>query len=153
MKKLLFILSALATGPLGLWAQTTVSNTTYTNGQNVTVTDGVSITTSSTVTVASGADVTYASGGTVTLAPGFSVAIGGVFHVYVNTDSEGDGMADYWEVVNGLDPATNDASSDKDSDGLSNLTEYLLGTDVDGGSTNSSGGSSIDLKIHQPSED
>lgn len=45
-------------------------------------------------------------------------------------DSDKDGMPDTWEITHGLnpnDPA--DAGSDNDSDGLTNLQEYQLGTD------------------------
>ena len=44
------------------------------------------------------------------------------------TDSDGDGIPDAWETGNGLNPGTNDANADKDSDGQSNLAEYLAGT-------------------------
>lgn len=45
-------------------------------------------------------------------------------------DSDGDGMPDEWEIRYGLNPANSgDAGSDADSDGLSNLNEYLAGTD------------------------
>lgn len=136
--------------PWALSAQTTVTNTTYTNGQNVTVSDATSVGTSGTVTVSSGANITFASGGTITLSPGFSVAAGGIFHTYVNTDSDGDGMSDYWEITHGLNPAANDAAGDIDSDGLTNLTEFLLGTNASVSESTSSGNSSIDLKINQP---
>lgn len=46
------------------------------------------------------------------------------------TDSDGDGMSDAYEVLNGLDPNNpNDAAGDIDGDGRSNLTEYLMGSD------------------------
>ncbi|MFW3146997.1 MAG: fibronectin type III domain-containing protein [Thermoplasmatota archaeon] len=46
-------------------------------------------------------------------------------------DSDGDGLPDSFEVENGLSPDdSTDAYLDMDSDGLSNLEEYLLGTDI-----------------------
>ena len=39
-------------------------------------------------------------------------------------DTDGDTMLDGWEVKNGLDPRVDDASLDKDGDGVSNLDEY-----------------------------
>lgn len=44
-------------------------------------------------------------------------------------DDDRDGMGDRWEEVEGLDPWRNDALEDKDGDGYTNYTEYLLGTD------------------------
>jgi pimeloyl-ACP methyl ester carboxylesterase len=44
-------------------------------------------------------------------------------------DSDHDGLPDCWELANGLNPSNPaDASADADSDGLTNLQEYLLGT-------------------------
>lgn len=40
-------------------------------------------------------------------------------------DADVDGMSDLWEMDNGLDPAVNDAWSDKDGDGWPNLDEFL----------------------------
>lgn len=44
-------------------------------------------------------------------------------------DSDGDGMADWWEDKYGFDKQVNDGSGDLDGDGRSNLAEYLAGTD------------------------
>jgi len=46
-----------------------------------------------------------------------------------SSDTDGDNMPDGWEVTYELNPTANDASSDKDNDGYSNLKEYQSGTD------------------------
>lgn len=43
-------------------------------------------------------------------------------------DSDSDGMPDLWEIENNLDPTSDDAGEDPDLDGVSNLDEYLRGT-------------------------
>jgi len=44
-------------------------------------------------------------------------------------DADQDRIDDGWEVLNGLDPTLpNDAASDADNDGMSNLAEFLSGT-------------------------
>jgi hypothetical protein len=45
------------------------------------------------------------------------------------TDTDVDGMPDVWELEHGLDPKVNDAASDKDGDGISNLDEFKGNTD------------------------
>ena len=45
-----------------------------------------------------------------------------------NTDSDGDGMQDAYELANGLNPNVDDRAGDLDTDGLTNLTEFNLGT-------------------------
>ena len=57
-------------------------------------------------------------------------------------DDDNDGMPDQWELRYGLNPLSkNDATADKDSDGLGNLQEFKLGTnptktDTDGDGRN-----------------
>ncbi|WP_309399959.1 PA14 domain-containing protein [Cerasicoccus maritimus] len=46
-----------------------------------------------------------------------------------SSDSDEDGMPDYWEHGYGLDLLANDGSDDLDGDGLSNLDEFLFGLD------------------------
>src|SRR3989338_3605695 len=43
-------------------------------------------------------------------------------------DFDNDGMTDIWEKKNGLQYDKNDAGEDPDKDGLSNIQEYLSGT-------------------------
>ena len=43
-------------------------------------------------------------------------------------DTDGDGMHNSWETVNGLNLAVNDALGDKDLDSTPNINEYLAGT-------------------------
>ncbi|MFO8056709.1 MAG: carboxypeptidase regulatory-like domain-containing protein [bacterium] len=45
-----------------------------------------------------------------------------------DSDTDEDGMNDGYEVNNGLDPLTDDASGDKDGDGLSNMAECTRST-------------------------
>jgi parallel beta-helix repeat protein len=44
-------------------------------------------------------------------------------------DTDGDGMPDGWEVQYGLNPSVDDANSDLDGDGFTNIIEYNRGTD------------------------
>lgn len=46
-----------------------------------------------------------------------------------STDSDGDGLPDWWESLNSLDPGLADADADSDGDGWSNRAEFFRGTD------------------------
>ena len=45
-----------------------------------------------------------------------------------SVDGDEDGMPDSWEILNELNPAVNDSTLDSDGDGVSNVEEYLAGT-------------------------
>ncbi|MGQ4891684.1 MAG: hypothetical protein ACP6IP_04250 [Candidatus Njordarchaeia archaeon] len=56
------------------------------------------------------------------------------------TDSDGDGLPDEWEIEHNLNPNDpTDATLDNDNDGLSNLEEYLHGTDPNSADTDGDG--------------
>jgi len=50
-------------------------------------------------------------------------------------DMDGDGMADAWEKLHALNPNLNDATEDADTDGFTNLQEYVADTNPNDGSS------------------
>ncbi|MBM4248864.1 MAG: hypothetical protein FJ149_05430 [Euryarchaeota archaeon] len=57
----------------------------------------------------------------------------------VYSDSDGDLMPDWWEILHKLNPRANDSWDDKDSDGFANLDEYIYGTNPEVADTNGNG--------------
>ncbi|MGH7956291.1 MAG: lamin tail domain-containing protein, partial [Opitutaceae bacterium] len=54
----------------------------------------------------------------------------GAVNGQLNSDSDGDGIPDSWEIDHGLHPSNpGDAALDADGDGQTNLAEYFAGTD------------------------
>jgi len=59
---------------------------------------------------------------------------------WVDTDDDGDGMSDTYEISNKLNPLDkSDQELDRDGDGLTNLHEFLLGTSADNSDTDGDG--------------
>lgn len=56
-----------------------------------------------------------------------------------NPDSDNDGMSDVWEIDHGLNPLVDNSADDADGDGLSNLDEFLNGTDPNDPDTDNDG--------------
>ncbi len=69
---------------------------------------------------------------------------------YAALDTDGDGLPDWWETANGLDPydseGDNGAYGDPDADGLDNWGEYLAGTNPFAYDTNGDGYSDSDSR-------
>ncbi|MGV3533911.1 MAG: lamin tail domain-containing protein, partial [Chthoniobacteraceae bacterium] len=79
-------------------------------------------------------DVQQAQAGTYTVKvtnSGTTVTSDGALLTVTFTDTDGDGIQDWWETAQGLDPNSNaDATLDLDGDGVSNRDEYLAGTNA-----------------------
>lgn len=53
-----------------------------------------------------------------------------IYSTFANSsDTDGDSLGDFWEVTWGTNPLRNDIGDDNDTDGLTHLEEYNLGTD------------------------
>jgi hypothetical protein len=76
--------------------------------------------------------------GHATLTTGFDDVLVG-FENPLFVDADHDGMSDAWEVAHGLNPAINDRNGDLDGDGLTNVQEYVLGTDPNNADTDGDG--------------
>ncbi|MEK6776778.1 MAG: MopE-related protein [bacterium] len=66
-----------------------------------------------------------------------------------HVDADVDGMSDDWENAYGLDPFSDDTAQDLDSDGLTNIKEYEIGTKPDSGDSDGDGLSDGDeVNVH-----
>jgi len=92
--------------------------------------------TQGTTIVDEGSYVTLSTPKTVTINPGFRVVLGGILSIKEDTD--GDGLLDAWEMLYfgnlGQGP-----DADSDSDGLTNLEEFQLGTNPSDPDTDNDG--------------
>lgn len=59
--------------------------------------------------------------------------------VFIDPDTDDDGMPDAWEAANGLVVGVDDSQDDEDNDDLLNRDEYLAGTDPQEGDTDGDG--------------
>lgn len=63
----------------------------------------------------------------------------GVVELQPIVDTDSDGIPDWYEIEHGLDIDVDDSAEDRDGDTLSNLNEYLAGTDPNAGDTDQDG--------------
>jgi RHS repeat-associated protein len=152
-KKLIAVLTALSvfvsTSHLGILATNTqaagiddliLQNKTITNGQAVDYEAENSITAGNFL-IQDGANVSFTAGQRIKLLAGFKGEEGAYFKAQLSAgtdesltqDSDGDGLPDYWEIANNLNPNDpGDAAQDPDGDGLSNLEEMIRGSNPHG---------------------
>jgi len=129
-------------------AQTTISSTTYGSSDNLTVSDST-ITAGPNVTVSSGAVVNFRATTSITLSPGFTASSGSTFRAFIFVDSDSDGLPDSWELQYFGSTTGASAAANADGDGLTNLQEYLLGTNPNIANTNDAS-NTTNLKVHRP---
>lgn len=132
--------------PVAGVAQTTIT-TSFGSSDNVTASD-TTITAGTGVTIASGAVVNFRATTSVTLSPGFTASSGSTFRAFVFVDSDSDGLPDSWELQYFGSTTAGAAGGNSDGDSLTNLQEYLLGTNPL--STNASDSGAHNLKVHRP---
>ena len=143
----------------GAFAQTAISNVTYSSGQTLTVSDAVSITAGTNVIVSSGANITYASRGTITLNPGFDAALGSKFFAYLTpeitsaaTDSVTSGTSVSFQITAVNSPTSFSATGLPTGLSINTSTGLITGTPTTPGTftanvtaTNSNGTESASL--------
>ena len=57
----------------------------------------------------------------------------------IYSDSDGDMMPDWWEIVHKLNPKANDSGDDADNDGFANIDEYIYNTNPETADTDKDG--------------
>jgi hypothetical protein len=77
-------------------------------------------------TVEQGSSVTLSTPNTVTINPGFHVVLSGTLSIN-RGDTDSDGLLDFWEMLY-FGNLVQGPDDDPDSDGLTNLEEFQLGT-------------------------
>lgn len=99
----------------------------YLSEKEITALNGCSVPTGNQVWLVAGERISFRGGFFVVVGARLSAVTGGLERLPKQLNLDGDAFADWWELTS-FGNLNQDANGDYDSDGVNNLSEYLMNT-------------------------